>query len=295
MLKKLILASCCILFNIAFMHGQTINDLVVGEAKKQAGGFTFTEGPSPDKEGNVYFTDQPNNKIHVWHTNGKTAVFMDGTRRSNGTFFDNEGNLISCADEKNQLVKITLAKKINVLADGFEGKLFNGPNDVWVHPDGGYYFTDSYYKRPWWDHKEQPQPVRGVFYLSADTETLIRVIDDYEMPNGIIGTPDGKTLYVADINAGETWAYDINADGTLSNKRFFAPEGSDGMTIDQEGNVYLTNTAVSVFNPKGEKIGTIEIPETPANVCFAGKDRKMLFVTARTSVYTVPMKVAGAY
>jgi gluconolactonase len=122
---------------------------------------------------------------------------------------------------------------------------------------------------------------------------VIRVIDDYKQPNGLIGTPDGKTLYVSDINDGKIWKYTINTDGTLSNKTFFAPEGSDGMTIDNKGNVYLTNKVVSVFNPEGKSIARIEVPEQPSNVCFGGKKRDILFITARTSVYTLKMKVKG--
>jgi gluconolactonase len=122
----------------------------------------------------------------------------------------------------------------------------------------------------------------------------VRLTGDYKMPNGIIGTPDGKILYVADIEDRKIWKYTINEDGTLSDKTFFAPEGSDGMTIDQKGNVYLTNQAVSVFAPDGHKTGEINVAEQPANVTFGGKDRKTLFITARTSVYKIRMNVKGA-
>ena len=147
--------------------------------------------------------------------------------------------------------------------------------------------------RDYWEpgHKEV-QDVRGVYYLNPEGK-VIRVIGDYKQPNGLIGTPDGKTLYVSDINDGKIWKYDIQADGTLTNKTFFAPEGSDGMTIDNQGNVYLTNKVVSVFNPKGENIARIEVPDQPSNVCFGGKKRNILFITARTSVYTLKMNVKG--
>jgi gluconolactonase len=112
-------------------------------------------------------------------------------------------------------------------------------------------------------------------------------------PNGIIGTADGKTLYVADHGGGKTFVYTINEDGTLSNKKLFAPEGSDGMTIDNEGNVYLTTNVVAVYNKNGERIETIEVPEQPANICFGGKDKRTLFITARTSLYSVRMRAAS--
>jgi gluconolactonase len=120
-----------------------------------------------------------------------------------------------------------------------------------------------------------------------------RVIGDFQQPNGLIGTPDGKILYVSDIKDHKIWKYNINKDGTLSNKTFFAPEGSDGMTIDRKGNIYLTNQCVSVFDAKGNNIARIQIPEQPSNICFGGKNRDILFITARTSVYTLKMKVRG--
>ena len=132
-----------------------------------------------------------------------------------------------------------------------------------------------------------------VYYLSADRKSIIRVIDDMVRPNGIIGTPDGKLLYVTDHGGKKTFVYTINKDGTLSDKKLVVSEGSDGMTIDNKGNIYLTTNAVLVYNKKGEKIETIEVPEGPANVTFGGKDKKTLFITARTSLYCVRMRVKG--
>jgi gluconolactonase len=131
-----------------------------------------------------------------------------------------------------------------------------------------------------------------VYYLSPDKK-ITRVIDDYKQPNGLIGTPDGKILYVADINDKKIWKYDIQKDGTLKNKTFFAPNGSDGMTIDSKGNVYLTSGKVWVYSPKGKLTEEIEVPEGPSNVCFGGAKRNILFITARTSVYTLEMKAGG--
>jgi len=128
----------------------------------------------------------------------------------------------------------------------------------------------------------------------AADQSLKRVIDDMQQPNGIIGTPDGKTLYVADIRGRQTFAYDFNPDGTLTNKRLFCEFGSDGMTIDSEGNLYLTNNrAVQVFDKTGQRIETIAVPESPTNVAFGGKDRQLLFITARTSIYGVKTRVKG--
>jgi gluconolactonase len=140
---------------------------------------------------------------------------------------------------------------------------------VWEHPNGNIYFTDSYYQRTWWEEEHtQVQDERAVYCLKKSGK-LIRVTDGFDIPNGIIGTPDGKTLYVADIRAGETWRYDIKTNGKLSNKTFYAKEGSDGMTIDKLGNVYFTTgPAVLIIDPEGNKVGEIRVPENPANVCF---------------------------
>lgn len=256
--------------------------------------FQFTEGPAADAKGNVYFTDQPNDKIMKWSPGEGISVFMEGAGRSNGLYFDGNGNLISCADLKNELWSIAPDKSVTVLVSDFKGRKLNGPNDVWVHPGGGIYFTDPFYKRNYWDRTEKEIESEDVYYLAPDRKTLRVVATGLVRPNGIVGTSDGTRLYVADINDGKTYAFDIVDDGSLTNRRLFTAMGSDGMTLDREGNVYLTGKGVTVFSPKGEKLGVIAIPENwTANVCFGGKDMKTLFVTASKSVYTVKMRVKG--
>jgi gluconolactonase len=263
--------------------------------EKLSGGFEFTEGPAPDDKGNVYFTDQPNDRIMKWGTDGKLSTFLKPAGRSNGLCFDEKGTLWACADEKNELWKIDVAtgKHVVVVKDN-NGKLLNGPNDVWVRPDGGAYFTDPYYKRPYWKRGESELP-QDTYYLAPDGKSLKRVSDDLKQPNGIIGTPDGKTLYIADIGAGRMFAYDIQPDGTLANKRPFCQLGSDGMTIDDHGNVYLTGKGVTVFDKSGKQIEHVDVPEPwTANVCFSGSDMQTLFITASKSIYGLKMNVKGA-
>lgn len=262
--------------------------------QKLASDFKFTEGPASDSAGNIFFTDQPNDRILKWSVDGKLSTFMQPCGRANGLCFDGEGNLWACADERNELWKIDKAGKATVVLKDYQGKLFNGPNDVWVSPSQGIYFTDPYYKRDYWKRGEKEMP-ECVYYLAPDHKSLTRIIDDLKQPNGIIGTPDGKVLYVADIGARKTYKYSIETDGRIANKKLFCELGSDGMTIDNQGNVYLTGKGVSVFNSSGEKIEQIDIPEGwTANVCFGGKDRKTLFITASKSVYGLRMQVQGA-
>ncbi|HEU5124686.1 MAG TPA: SMP-30/gluconolactonase/LRE family protein [Verrucomicrobiae bacterium] len=257
--------------------------------------FSFTEGPTCDKAGNIFFTDQPNNRILKWSVEGKLSEFMKPAGRANGMYFDRHGNLLACADEKTELWSITPDGKHTVLAKEFDGKALNGPNDVWEHPSGALYLTDPFYKRDWWDYNRPPQGTEQVYRLSADHKTLKRLTDDLVQPNGIIGTPDGKTLFVADIRANKTWAYDIQPGGNLTNKRLFCSHGSDGMTLDTEGNIYLTGKGVFVFDKSGKQIEHIDVPEQwTGNVSFGGKDHQTLFITASKGLYSIQLRVKGA-
>jgi len=259
------------------------------KVEKLAGGFRFTEGPAADARGNIFFSDIPNNRIHKWSLDGKLTTFRENSGGANGLYFDRKGNLLACEGGGRRLVSIDPEGNVTVLADKYDGKPFNSLNDLWVDPKGGVYFTDPRYGRR--DNMEQDG--EHVYYLTPDGKKVIRVIDDMVRPNGVIGTRNGKKLYVADHGGKKTFVYKINEDGTLSNKKLFAPEGSDGVTTDNQGNVYLTTKVVAVYNKKGEKIEEIEVPEQPANVTFGGRDKKTLFITARTSLYAVRMRVKG--
>ena len=288
-----------LLFAFIMVSGQQTKDSlkIIAEGavmQKVGSNFGFTEGASVAKDGSVYFTDQPNDKIYRWNEKTGITIFLEKSERSNGTYFDKKGNLIACADLNNKLVKFTPdGKTIDLWSKGWDGKHLNGPNDVWPDNKGGIYFTDPYFFRDYWEagHTEV-QDTRAVYYLNPKGE-LIRVISDYKQPNGIVGTPDGKLLYATDQGNRTIWRYNIAADGTLTNKTSFAPSGSDGMTIDNKGNIYLSGRSVLVFDKNGNKIADIAVPEVPANICFGGKDRKTLFITARTSVYTLRMNVKG--
>jgi gluconolactonase len=262
--------------------------------QKLAGGFAFTEGPSCDAHGNIFFTDQPNDRILEWSAAGKLTTFLQPCGRSNGTCFDSQGNLWACADEHNQLWRISPTGHVSVVVTQYGNHLLNGPNDVWIRPDGGLYITDPYYRRSYWTRGASEQPCEGVYYLPPASTQLRLVISDFVRPNGIIGTPDGKTLYVSDIDGGRTYAYDIRADGSLANKRLFCNMGSDGMTIDSDGDIYICGHGVTIFDKSGAQVDHIDVPENwTGNICFGGIDRRLLFITASTSIYGLKMNVHG--
>ncbi|HVT89755.1 MAG TPA: SMP-30/gluconolactonase/LRE family protein [Tepidisphaeraceae bacterium] len=305
-------------FAMPVLGQTTLPSVVAPNAKveKISGEFKFTEGACSDKQGNVYFVDQDNNRIMKYDIDGKLTTFMQPSNYSNGMCFDNTGHLIACADEKNEMWSIDITTKaVKVILKDFEGKYFNAPNDVWVHPTSGrIYFTDPYYHRTWWkrgdrDASELPQ---SVYFLEPDSGKAVRLIgnvkqangstvaldaEHFRQPNGIIGTPDGKQIYVSDIAGGRTYVYDIKEDGALANGKLFCSAGSDGMTIDSEGNVYFSARSrppgVTLFSKTGENLGVIPVAEAPANMCFGGKDMKTLFITARTGFYAVKTTVHG--
>ncbi|HTE34756.1 MAG TPA: SMP-30/gluconolactonase/LRE family protein [Chryseolinea sp.] len=256
--------------------------------------YLFTEGPAVDSQGNVFFTDQPNDRILKWSPGGTISVFMQGAGRSNGLFVDKAGNLLSCADMNNELWLIDKNKKVTVLVKDFEGKKLNGPNDLWIDSKGGVYFTDPFYKRDYWTRTQKEIEKENVYYLSPDHKKLSIAATDFVRPNGIVGSGDGKRLFVADINDSKTYAFTIAADGSLTDRKVFAPMGSDGMTIDSHDNLYLTGKGITVFDRDGKQIDQIPVDEPwTANVCFGGKDLTTLFITASKSVYTLKMKVKG--
>ena len=282
------------ILSIAFLFLSSQRSLVAPEAKLEliAQDFAFTEGPAADRKGNVYFTDQPNNKIWKYSTNGKLSVYMDKAGRSNGLYFDKQENLIACADENNQLWSIKNGKIEKLVLD-YQDTLLNGPNDVWVAPNGNIYFTDPYYQRDYWIRKKPDLKVQAL-YLYDRRGKLIQLDSSFKQPNGIIGTPDGKWLYVADIGGNKTYRYAITKDGLLRDKQLFVDQGSDGMTLDNEGNLYLTGNGITIYNNKGKKIEYIAIPaKWTGNVCFGGSEKNLLFITASDKIFTLKMRVKG--
>ena len=257
---------------------------------KLADGFLFTEGPAADAEGNIYFSDIPNDRIHRFDLDGTLSVFLEGGGGSNGLFFDAAGQLLACQMQARRVVSIAPNGAVRVVADAYAGHPLNQTNDLWVDPEGGVYFTDPYYGEAA-DALEQGG--FHVYYVPPARDRVVRVIDDLAQPNGLVGTSDGRTLYVSDPGSRKTWAYSIQSDGRLTDRREAAPEGYDGLTLDERGNLYVAHEGVEIYAPDGTWLETLEMPEHPANLTFGGADGRTLFLTARTGFYSIRMKVRG--
>ncbi|MBN2491374.1 MAG: SMP-30/gluconolactonase/LRE family protein [Planctomycetes bacterium] len=263
-----------------------------GEVQRVAGGLTFTEGPAADEDGNLYFTDVRRSLILKLDAAGRMATFLADTDRCNGLVFAGPKRLLACQGGAGKLIAIDLeTRAIKVRADGFDGVRFNAPNDLVADATGGVYFTDPVFGQSVLHHKTE-----AVYYVAPDGR-VTRVLKDRAKPNGISLSPDGKTLYVLHSSESALTAFPVEEPGRVgAGKRLGPARPGDGMTLDEHGNLYLTQPAdkiVLVLSPTGDVRARIEIPEAPTNCTFGGKDRRTLFVTARTSVYAVPMHVRG--
>ena len=261
------------------------------KVEKIADGFRFVEGPATGPDGRLYFSDIPNNRIHVYDPATKQMdIFRENTGAANGLHWTPNDALICCEGGNRQVTWQLADGQKKVLANKYQDKKLNSPNDITLDEHGGLYFTDPRYG----DRSNMEMDIEGVYYLNRGRK-ISRVVDDIPRPNGIVLTPDFKNLYVACTQSAQIYKFDVKGTGKIANKRVFASIGSDGMTIDEYGNLYCTwDGAVQVFNPDGEKIESIKIPENPANVTFGGPDNSTLFVTARTGLYAVETGVRGS-
>lgn len=281
------------------------DSLVASGAKVQklAGDMKFTEGPAwiPAKK-TLVFSDIPNSKLMQWNERDGLSVFRE-SEQSNGNILDLAGRLISCQHAARNIVRTETDGKITVLVDKFDGKKLNSPNDVAVRSDGTLWFTDP----SWGLNGKGDLPGCWVYKLDPPTGKIEPVIKDLAMPNGINFSPDESRIYVADTGgntknpdpeyhkkAAGIHCYEVSKDGQLGKKLFAIEHGSDGMCVDVKGNLYTTSGKIMIHNPDGKLLETIDVPEGPANCTFGGDDYKTLFITAKTSLYSVKMRNAGA-
>ncbi|NLT72114.1 MAG: DUF1080 domain-containing protein [Verrucomicrobiaceae bacterium] len=255
--------------------------------RKLAEGFKFTEGPALAPDGKIYFSDIPNERIHVYDpASGETSVFREESGKANGLFFTPAGALIACEGGARSLTRIDFEGKRSVLAETFDGKKLNSPNDVVPDGSGGFYFTDPRYGKG----EDREIDIEAVYYLTRAGK-LTQVAADLVKPNGVIMSPDSRILYVADPGAETIFAYDVPEPGKLANKRAVASVGSDGMTIDKAGNFYVTwKGEIIAFSPEGTERLRLTVPEGPSNCVLVGKT---LYVTARTGFYAIDLEVEG--
>jgi gluconolactonase len=268
-----------------------------GEIRKLHGELQFTEGPTSDDHGNLYFSDIPANRIYKVDAVGVLSVFLEPSNHTNGLMY-NRGRLLAC-EMDGRLVAIDVASKdTKALAAQYNGQRFNAPNDLVVDREGGVYFTDPHFRAP----MPLPQEVVAVYYAAADGR-VTRLIDDLKAPNGVILSPDEKTLYVVPTLQKQMMAYPVMSPGKLGVGKVLCelqqPEGKDntggdGLTIDTNGNLYITsNLGIQIYDPHGKLLGILSFPEQPANCAFGGPGNRTLFVTARTSLYAVAMEAEG--
>ncbi|WP_365973017.1 SMP-30/gluconolactonase/LRE family protein [Moorena sp. SIO4G3] len=267
------------------------------QVEKVAGGFKFTEGPVWHPDGFLLFSDIPANTIYKWQPEQKNEIFRQPSGNANGNTLDRSGRLVT-AEHSNRRLSLTQKDgNIVTLASHYQGKRLNSPNDLAVKSDGSIYFTDP----PYGIKSEQEElGFYGVYRLAPDG-TLTLLVDDFVRPNGIVFSPDETKLYVNDSQRGHIRVFDVKPDGMLENGKLFAElkppskEGAaDGMKVDIQGNVYSTGPGgVWIFDPSGNLLGIIEVPEAPANLAWGDSDYQTLYITARNSLYRIRLKIKG--
>jgi gluconolactonase len=275
----------------------TIYDLFVSlEATTLGTGYQFTEGPVWHPDGYLLFSDIPAAIIYRYEPGAPPAPWRRDSGNANGLTFDRQGRLLACEHGNRRVSRTAADGTVTALAERYEGRRLNSPNDVVVRSDGTVFFTDPPYGiKP----EEQEQPCNGVYSVSPAGELRLQVAD-FGRPNGLALSPDERTLYVDDSPRRLIRAFDVAPDGALSNGRLFADMSSeadgspDGMKFDVHGRIYCTGPGgIWLYEPDGALIGLVRLPQQPANLTFGGPDLRTLYITARTGLYSLPVQSPG--
>jgi len=282
-------AALSLLFALTVL-GQDFSHIAI---EKVDAGFRFTEGPVWSREGFLLFSDVPNNQIRKLVPGERSVAFRDDSHGANGNTFDAQGRFYSCESKTRRVVRMDKKGKMEVLAEKWEGKRLNAPNDIVVRQDGQIYFTDPAFG----DQADTRElAFYGVYHITPKG-VMNLIAKPAGRPNGIAFSPNGRILYVANSDDRNVRAYDVDHNGAVSNERVVVSnvEGvPDGIRVDEKGNLYVTAKGVSVYTSEGKLLHTIELSETPANCAFADPDLQTLYITARTSLYRVRLNVKGS-
>jgi gluconolactonase len=284
----------CILFLLliswsALASAQDFSNLKLEEIQS---GFNGAEGPVWSRDGYLLFSDNGDHKIYKYVPGGKCAVWREMPGGANGNAFDRQGRLYTCEYVARRVTRTDNKGKTEVIADRFEGKRFNAPNDIVVRRDGHVYFTDPLFTKV--DRRDLD--FYGVYHLTPQGRIEV-IARPTGRPNGITLSPDGKILYVANTDERNIHAYDVDRQGRVARERLLIsdlPGGPDGMRIDEKGNLYITSRGIQIYSPEGKHLGAIEIPGGARNCAFGDRDLRTLYITGRTTLYRVRVPIRGA-
>ncbi len=282
-------AALSLLFSLAIC-GQDFSHISI---EKVDAGFRFTEGPVWSREGFLLFSDVPNNHIRKLVPGERSTVFREDSHGANGNTFDAQGRLYSCESKTRRVVRMDKKGKMEVLAEKWEGKRLNAPNDIVVRKDGQIYFTDPAFG----DQADTRElSFYGVYHITPKG-VMSLIAKPAGRPNGIAFSPNGRILYVDNSDDRNVRAYDVDRNGEVSNERVVVSNIDgvpDGMKVDEKGNLYITAKGIAVYSPEGKLLQTFDLSETPANCAFGDPDLQTLYITARTSLYRIRLGVKGS-
>jgi gluconolactonase len=280
-------------FFALFAAGVSAQDFTDLRIERVAVGYTFTEGPVWSHEGFLVFSDIPNNKLLQFKSGEPASIFRADSNGANGNTYDSQGRIYTCESHSRRVTRADKKGKIEVLAERFQGKRLNAPNDIVVRKDGHIYFTD-----PAFGNQQDGRELDfyGVFHLSHRGELEV-IAKPKGRPNGIAIAPNGRILYVTNSDERNVRAYDLDRNGSASNERVLVSgiEGvPDGIRVDEKGNLYVAAAKIEVYTAEGKPLGSVALQETPSNCAFGDADFGSLYITARTSVYRVRLNVKGS-